>query len=267
MRLRNSALLSVTLAGTLALAGACAKKDDAPTPGTSGAAPSATAAPADAKSELVAAYRKLNGTTSTFGLDTDIGSVASLKGSGKADPANKASKSSLAVTGKGTNLTIDVLAAGTDLYMKFSAPLPGVDTSKWIHVDISKISSLSKLGIGDPADPANVKSFTDTVVSVQKSGPGAFKGTMDLTKRTTGTVSAEVIKAMGEQAKAVPFEAAVNGDGYPTSLTINMPAAGEVPATTTKTTFSDFGQPVTIDKPAPAEVQEAPAALLKQLGG
>jgi hypothetical protein len=265
MRLRNSVLLSVTLVGTLALAGACAKKDDVAPGGP--AAASSGAATTDAKTELGDAFRKLNTTTAAFTLDTDIGSMASVKGSGVSDPVNRASKSSIKVTGRGANVNTEVLVTGTDLYVKLNLPLLGIDPAKWTHIDIAKAGSLSALGLGDPADPANVKTFSDAVTTVEKSGSGTYKGTIDVTKRAAAGVGADAVKALGDGAKSVPFEVVVNGDGYPTKLTISMPAGGELPATTVTTTFSEFGKPVTIEKPAPAQVQEAPEGLLSRLGG
>ena len=101
-------------------------------------------------------------------------------------------------------------------------------------------------------------------MTVERDGPGAFKGTLDMTKRSLPAASVVLLQKMGDAAKSVPFAATVRADGYLTSLTVNTPGAGEVPPTTATSTFSDFGKPVTISKPADAEVQPAPAALLTQ---
>jgi hypothetical protein len=257
------------LSGVLAVTAACQdQKPEAaatPTAGTSADAPAgaAASAQADARAELVDAVRKLTGVTAVFAMTAETGTIATTRLTGKTDPANKSSTASITISAQGQQLTVEVIVIGTDMYLKMGVPLPGVDPKKWMYIDGSK-TSLSKLGM-NPEDPANVKGLTDAFVTVERTGPGAYKGTMDITKRDTSASTAALIKQLGDAAKSVPFEATVGADGYPTSLTITTPAAGQLPAAVTKTTFSDFGKPVAITKPPAAQVQPAPQALLSQL--
>ena len=264
MKSSRSLLLALALSGVITVTAACAdKKDDgvaAPATATSSAAPSPQA---DARTELTNAFNKLNGTTMAYTTSTETGAVASTKLTGSSDPAKKANSGKMTITAAGQNINADVIVLGTDVYLKLGLPLPGVDPKKWMYFDGSK-TSLSKLGLGNPDDPANVKGFSDAIVTAERTAAGSYKGTIDLTKRNLPEASQSLIQQMGDAAKAVPFEATVNTDGYLTSVSMTMPAAGQVPATTSKSTFSDFGKPVTIAKPADAEVQPAPAALLAQ---
>jgi hypothetical protein len=265
MKSSRSVLLALALSGVLTVTGACGGKD-----GSGEAAPaakastSAAASPvADARAELTTAFDKFNGVTMAYTATTETGAAATTKLTGSSDPTKKANSGSMTITAQGQQITAEVIVVGTDLYLKLGVPLPGVDPKKWMYVDGSK-TSLSKLGLGNPDDPANVKGLADAIVAVERTGAGAYKGTMDVTKRNLPAASADLLKLMGDAAKSVPFEATVGAEGYVTSLTVRMPAAGQVPATTATTTFSDFGKSVSISKPAASEVQPAPAALLAQ---
>jgi hypothetical protein len=183
------------------------------------------------------------------------------KGEGATDPANKSSKSSMTISQAGKPTDYQQLMVGNDLYLKMKVDLPGIDPNKWMHLDISKSETLKKLGLGDAADPTNTKSLPEAIVTAQKAGDDRYTGTMDVTKRlNSSALTGELAKQMGDAAKKVPFEVTLK-DGYPTAVTISMPAAGEVPKSTTKLTFTDFGRPVAIAKPATTEIQEAPSAL------
>jgi hypothetical protein len=262
-------LLTVGLSSVVAFAGACGATSGSASGGTSGgptaggsSAPAAIA-PGDAKDALVAATTKTQGTTSTFTLKSTIGST----GSGKLDPTKKVFSSTLDATALGKTVHTESVVSGTDIYLKLSLQLPGVDPNKWIHVDTTKAKSLAAFGLGDPADPTATKAFAASIVSAQSTGGGTYKGTIDLTKNPAIALSTQVQQA-GDAVKAVPFDATIDGQGYLTQIVTHMPALGAtVPASTTTVTFSDLGKSVTIDVPTQADTQEAPAALYAVLGG
>jgi hypothetical protein len=264
MKSGRSALTALVLTGALTVTAACGDKTDNGGAAPAAAPSSAAASPTlDARTELTNAFNKLNGVTISYTTTAETGAVASTALTGSSDPAKKANSGSMTITAAGQTIKADVIVLGTDVYLKLGLPIPGVDPKKWMYVDGSK-TSLSKLGLGDPDDPANVKGLTDAFVTVERTGAGSFKGTIDLTKRKVPSNSAALLQQMGDAAKSVPFEATVGADGYVTSVSKDVPAAGQVPATKSKSTFSDFGKPVTITKPADAEIQPAPAALLAQ---
>ncbi|MER7003255.1 LppX_LprAFG lipoprotein [Dactylosporangium sp. NPDC000555] len=266
MKSSRSVLLALVLSGALTVTTACGDKNDNggdAAPAAGGSASAAASPKADARADLAKAFNKLAGVTVAYSTTTEVGPAAVTKLTGSSDPAKQTNSGSLTITTQGQQITAEVIIVGTDLYLKLGLPVPGVDPKKWMYIDGSK-ASLGKLGLGNPDDPANIKGFADAIVTVEQTGAGAFKGTIDITKRNLPASSADVIQQMGDAAKSVPFEATVGAEGYITSLTLTTPAAGQVPATTATTTFSDFGKPVSISKPAAADVQPAPAALLSQ---
>jgi hypothetical protein len=265
MRYSKRLVVALMLSRMINVNAACGdKKDDGvAAPATAAGSSAAPAPAADARTELTNAFTKLNGTTMSYETLTQTGTLATTKLNGASDPSKKASSGKMTITAQGQNINAEVTVLGTDVYLKLGLPLPGVDPNKWLYLDGSK-TSLGKLGLGSPDDPANVKGLSDAFVTVERVGTGSYKGTIDMTKRKMPDSGAALIRQMGDAAKAVPFEATVNTDGYLTSVSFTMPAAGQVPATTAKSTFSDFGKPVTVTKPADADVQPAPAALLAQ---
>ncbi|MEV4134208.1 LppX_LprAFG lipoprotein [Dactylosporangium sp. NPDC049742] len=268
MKFSRNVLLALALSGALTVTAACGDKNQndngGAAPAANGSTSAAASPTADARAELTSAFSKLSGVAVTYTTTTDTGAVASSKLTGSSDPAKKANSGTMTITAQGQQLNGEVIVAGTDLYLKLSLPIPGVDPKKWMYIDGTK-TSLSKLGLGSPDDPANVKGLADTIVSAERTGTGTYKGTIDATKRNIpAAAAAAMLQQMGDAAKSVPFEATVNAEGYVTSLTVKMPGAGQVPPSTVTSTFADFGKPVTISKPAATETQPAPAALLAQ---
>ncbi|MEV8511643.1 hypothetical protein [Dactylosporangium sp. NPDC051484] len=267
MKSSRSVLLALVLSAALTVTAACDDKNDnggdaAPAASGSSSAAASAAPKADARKDLTDAFAKLAGGTVAYSATTESGAGTGTKLTGASDPAKQANSGSMTITAQGQQITAEVIIVGADLYLKLGLPLPGVNPKKWMYIDGSK-TSLSKLGF-NPDDPTNTKGFTDAIVTVEQTGAGAYKGTIDTTKRNLPASGAALIQQMGDAAKSVPFEATVGAEGYVTSLTVRAPAAGQLPATTATTTFSDFGKPVSISKPAAADVQPAPAALLAQ---
>ncbi|MEU0558706.1 hypothetical protein [Dactylosporangium sp. NPDC006015] len=265
MKSRRNVLLALALSGALTVTAACGDKNQNGdvAPAANGSTSAAASPTADARAELTSAFSKLSGVTVTYTSTTDSGAMASSKLTGSSDPAKKANSGTMTITAQGQQINGDVIVVGTDLYLKLSLPIPGVDPKKWMYIDGTK-TSLSKLGLGSPDDPANVKGLADTIVSVERTGTGTYKGTLDATKRNIPAAAAALLQQMGDAAKSVPFEATVSAEGYVTSLTVKMPGVGQVPPSTVTSTFTDFGKPVSISKPAATDVQPAPAALLAQ---
>ena len=65
------------------------------------------------------------------------------------------------------------------------------------------------------------------------------------------------LKALGEKAKAVPFEATVDGQGRLTSAVVKVPAAGRTKASRYEITYADYG--TTASPAAPAADEQQPA--------
>ncbi|MGC4857161.1 hypothetical protein ACLQ24_28285 [Micromonospora sp. DT4] len=151
------------------------------------------------------------------------------------------------------------LAGEVELYSGTRMPaLP----DKWMHVDLSKVeagSTFSKMVDGDPACVnAMIKAATD----VERNGELGFTGTFDIT--TLPGTQGNLFKRFGEKAKTVPFNTKVDNQGRLTYLFINLSAidSGFIGGITA-TYYSDFGVPVTIEKPAADQAVEAPAEVVK----
>lgn len=226
--------------GAVALAGCTSTSTDSPT--QSGA---------DAVSALRAAVAKTNQTTSTFTSNSTLdGGAGSSTGTGTSDPAAKASTFHTELTTQQGNIKIDAILVGTDLYLKIPGTTPG---DSWGHVDTTKVKSLAKLGLDANGSATNLDVFDKTLSDARLVSPGAYSGTMDGTKNPALTAS-----NASEALKAMTFEANLDAEGRLVSLTTHTPPLGSSPATTSTVRLADFGKPVTITKPAAAEVQEMP---------
>ena len=107
MRIR-SALLTVALAGGLAVLGACGEKDQE-TAGTPNTAPTSATATVEAKKELADASAKLNTTTNTYTLSTEMGALGRMTGGGRSDPANRNSAGNMVVALSGQSFTTEMV--------------------------------------------------------------------------------------------------------------------------------------------------------------
>lgn len=257
MRIRKGAVAAAALLASLAFVAGCQGDKSTPSGGTN----TTTTAPAkSASEELTDAVKKLS--TDSYSFNMKVGPTTMT---GAADPANKAMKMNMKVTEGSAKLTIDVVAVGTDYYLKMAGlPLPGIDGSKYMHLDATKLKSLKSFGIEDLNDPTNTAQLARQFVNVEKTGEGKFKGTMDLTKSGNNT---DAIKELGDKAKSVPFEATVDAQGRLTTLKLTLPAGGSTPEMPMEMTYSDFGAKTTVAKPAASEVVEAPASVYNMFNG
>jgi hypothetical protein len=248
---------AVALVVLLALTGCGGGSPPTPSPTTPSPTSAKPVVDADPATALRAAVARTNQTTMTFTIDADLGSLGSQKGSGGADPKAKATGYHADLTVQDRDVTIDAILVGPDLYLK----VPGVTSGdRWAHVELTKVRSLSKLGLDATGNPTNLGSLATELVAVTRTAPGAYSGTLDRAKNP-----AVVAAGASEALKSVPFEATVNPDGYVTSLVIHTPPVGTAPASTSTARFADFGAPITIDRPDSSEVQQAPDSLYQAL--
>lgn len=258
MKIRKTAIAGVALAASLAFLAGCKTDSTTPSAASGGASNAPAATPAQ---ELAAAAAKLG--TSTFKYTV---SVSTIDLNGQADPANKSVKLAFAMPQDGAQFAMDFIAVGTDYYVKISGlPLPGIDSSKWYHIDSTKVKSLDSFGISDMNDPVGMIAFASMVKNVEKTGTGTFKGTFDFSKPASGFTEKD-ISELGEKAKNIPFEASVDGQGRLTSFKFTVPPFGSEKTETPVTmNVTDYGTAVTISKPAAGEIVEAPAGVYEML--
>ncbi|MGW4501734.1 hypothetical protein ACWENR_24375 [Micromonospora sp. NPDC004336] len=256
MNTRRLATTGVAIVAALSLGlTGCGTKTDADTPAGNGgtnAAPATSSAPADARAELSAAALKLNQQSVRMKLKSSV-----IDGDGVMDPATKTGDMTMKMGPQGT---FRVLMLGDDAYLKITgvAGMP----KKWMHMDATKLGKSGNLNLMPEGDPGGAKQMIDSVVDVKKTGEGAFAGTLDYTRTKSED---KAIQALGEKAKSVPFTAKVDDQGRLVEFAIDTSVLHESLGMMT-TTYSDFGAPVSVKKPAASETQEAPEELIKAMG-
>ncbi|MER5333290.1 hypothetical protein [Micromonospora sp. NPDC002717] len=244
--------VAIVAALSLGLTGCGTKTDaDAPAGNGTGAAP-ASSAPADARAELTAAAQKLNQQSVRMELKSAV-----VNGSGVMDPATKTGDMTMKLGAEGT---FRILLLGDDAYLKITG-MQGMP-KKWLHMDTTKLGKSGQFNLMPEGDPGGAKQMIESVVDVEKTGTGSYAGTLDYTRTKADDPS---IKALGEKAKAVPFTAKVDDQGRLVEFAIDTSVLHESLGMMT-TTYSDFGAPVTVKKPAASDTQEAPQELIESMG-
>ncbi|MFG1775582.1 hypothetical protein ACGFIG_04020 [Micromonospora sp. NPDC049048] len=257
MNTRRLATTGVALVAALALGlTGCGGGTDAEAPAgdggaTTGAA-AASSAPADARAELGAAAKKLNQQSVKVKLTSPV-----INGDGMMDPAAKSGDMTLKMGAEGT---FRILMLGDDVYLKVTG-MEGMP-KKWMHMDVTKLGKSAQLNMMPDGDPGGAQQMVESVVDVEKTGPGTYSGVLDYTRTKPDD---KAIQALGDKAKAVPFTARVDDQGRLVEFAVDTQVLHESLGTMI-TTYSDFGTPVTVKKPAAGDTQEAPQELIESLG-
>lgn len=265
MRVRRAVVLvALTAAAAGPLTGCGNETDTAPPAASSpaSASPSPTPSPTpDPTAELGASVQAL--TTTTYQVTTRTTGADASTGTAAIDPVAK--NASITQTGliEGKPVKIEMLLIGTDRYARFTGiPLPGMNGANWSHLDTARVASIPDLGVDKLTDPAGAGQFAKAIVTAEKSGPGQYSGTFDLTRAVdmVDQTSADVA-AIGAPAKNLPFKATLDEQGRLSTLTFTVPAQGQSTAAGYETTFSGYGSPVNLAKPPANMVREAPATV------
>jgi hypothetical protein len=256
--------LVVLASAALGTAG-CTSTTSSSTAGSSSAAASPSPSPASAMDTVLAAVKKLGDTSYKYTLNT-----GGLTGQGAVDPATK--KVSLNLTGKlsGVNVTWNMILVTPDYWMKLdfggqNVSL-GLPSGKWMHIDQTKIKNSSSFGI-DPSktDPTRSKGLFDGMTDAKRVDATHYTVTLDLTKTTDSAIDQATLTKMGDKAKSVPASVVLDDQGRLASVTLDLNSVD--PDASITTTYSDYGSLVSIDKPAPADTIEAPAAVYQIFNG
>jgi hypothetical protein len=148
------------------------------------------------------------------------------------------------------------------------ADLPGLPPlpKKWVLLEKAKLDDKSMWDESDESDPGYTQTLVTNAAGLKLVSAGHYAGTTDLTKATdTDILEAATLKALGEKAKTVPFEAVVDGAGHLASATLKIPAAGKTKAQTYSVNYSGFGRTATPAAPAAGEQQKATSSLYELL--
>jgi hypothetical protein len=258
VKIVKTTLVGLATVASLAFATACSNGGGA----GSTASPSASPSPVKsltASEQFTEAATLLRGTPYKFVMKADDGSTYD----GSADPLAGVTTGKFVVVARGAKVTVDEQLTQSDYFLKISGlPLPGVDGSKWFHVDPTKLKTFQWVSFGGPADPTGLQDLVKALNTAESAGDKKIKGTFDFTKATWGpVVNAATVKGLADKAKSVPFEATVDDKGRLATLKVTVPAVGSGKEIVVDVTYSDFGTSVKASPPPSTDTIEAPAAL------
>ncbi|TWG10612.1 hypothetical protein [Actinoplanes teichomyceticus] len=141
---------------------------------------------------------------------------------------------------------------------------------KWMRLDTARLGADARkdLTYAGQSDPGFVSTLVDAAAGLTETSPGHFAGTVDLTRATEAeVVDADTLAALGERAKAAPFEAVLDARGRISTATVRVPAAGKAKATTYRVTYDRYGTAASPAAPRGTEQVAAPAAAYELLNG
>jgi hypothetical protein len=170
--------------------------------------------------------------------------------SGTVDPASGAVAHITDVSVEGHALKFMITIVGADEFIKIEGVnVPGAG-GNWVHVDPAKMPSLAKMGLASATDPTGLTVLQKAVVTATRSG-ATVTGTFDATRvgDSVAGIDGDSVPAMGDNAKAIPFEEALDANGQLSSLRIDVPAHDTTDAESITTAYTALGSPATIAKP------------------
>ena len=276
-RMNRRSLLGVVLALGVAATGGCLGTGGGTAGGTAGTK-AASKAPQSPRDQLMAALPSDTGPSFEYRVD-DL----ELPYTGVVQPGDRSYTIGIRQKDRdlGFTMRMDFLVVDTRAWMKvgFSGTegltgLPKLPKT-WMLLDPKKLDrekaggeEAFPLAYGGDTDPGNAAAVFRSIVDVRETGPGRFAGTVDLTREPEADIAdAKRIKALGEKARSVPFQAVVDAAGRLTSTIVDIPAAGRSKAAKYTITYRSFGSAAKVTEPAPDEQRPAPAEAYRMLQG
>jgi hypothetical protein len=269
MRTPRLAGLGLGLLATVALGMAGCNPDATTTPGASGApteTPSSSTSSSAADPAAAAALAKATAALGTQSFKITMTAGPGVKLTGLIDSPDSKGTATLNITGSNTDITVKTLLVVQDLYLQ----VPGVTkTGKWTHVDVSRLPEGANVGLRPgQIDPINTQKVLTSTTDVKQTDSRGYSGTLDLTKVAGITgIDPSTVTTWGAAAQNVPFTAGLDDQGRLSALTIQLPAVAGQQAAPLDVTYTDYGTPVTAERPATASIVEAPGNLYSSLGG
>jgi hypothetical protein len=272
MNRRRWALAGLAMIASLGLATAgCADSDNSEEPRDTATVTST--APVDAKQALADSVKVLAEGNFKFTLaDSESTGSGSVHAPSKSAQLQAKAKSA----GEG-EFGLGFVIADQDRWIKLDLGPELNDAlklpKKWMHIDPAKVTDSELLkemsiefGNAEKVDPVGSAIILRSLVTAERTGDGAYSGTVDLTKATdAGLVDEDDVGKLADKAKAIPFTATVDGQGRLTKLTMQIPAVGAVAAHELEATYSDYGNATAAQKPPAGETQEPPASVYEVL--
>jgi hypothetical protein len=160
----------------------------------------------------------------------------------------------------------------TWLKMAFSGSgakgLPAIPKT-WMLIDPAKVGKDTDFPTEfDGSEPGHAAVIADGATDVKETSPGHFTGVTDISGTADGDITdADTLKALGDKAKTVPFEATTDTEGRLTSLLVKIPATAKTKAKQFQAKYSGYGTTKSPVAPAASEQQKAPAVVYEILKG
>jgi hypothetical protein len=248
------------IAATLLVPGLAAcdnSNGDSPAAGSS----TESGTPADPKAALVASTKGLAEGNFTFTIAAD-----SMTGKGTFHKPSNSAQMTMTMGDEDFTIDFDLIQIQPDTWVKVDlgdlfAGVPGMEAikDKYQHLDAAKAKDAKNLdAFKDGADPADAAGLFEGLADVQKTGEGSYSGTFDITSvKDSVAADEDMLKALGDQAKAIPFTAELDAEGRLSELVMSVPAAGETKAQDIKVTYGDYGTATAVQKPPAGQVIEA----------
>jgi hypothetical protein len=255
--LRRTLFQVAALTGALVLVAGCTGGDDgAPTGG-------------GALAEVRAAAEKTAGTSHRVTL-----SAGEVDATGVVDPGGRAL--SLDITSVSVisdePVTRRIRVVGDDAYLTLGETALDLDPDKYIRFETADLAGASSsLDLADPFDPAGLQGLAAAFTSAERADGGRFTGVLDLTKAPDDTsrgflpADQDQLAGGGDVVTRIPFEAAADGEGYLTSLTVRVPSFDTIQAYDSETTFAGFGEPVDVKQPKARDIADVPDEFREML--
>jgi LppX/LprAFG-like lipoprotein len=259
-RLAGLGLATIATVG-FAMAG-CDNGGTASTSASGAPAPSVAAGPSSgaADATAVSALSKATALLGTTSFSLTATSGTGFKLTGAIDPVGSKGTAQLTASGPNAEINIKSLLIGNDLY----AQVPGITKAgTWTHLDGSRLPAGANIGLRpNQIDPVGTANLLGAATDVKETGTGTYAGSLDLTKAAgLAGLSQVTIDGYGTAAAKVPFTATLDDQGRLSKLTITVPQGDPIDVT-----YADYGAPVNVTAPAPAEITEAPDSFYNSLG-
>lgn len=251
------ALLAICVA-----AGGCGGDSGRTTDGTPSVAGSSAAAAAP-RDVLQASIPDKSSAAFQFKIDT-----GDMPITGVVDPARRSYLFEARQADRELDFTMSLKVLVVDNRSWLKVAFSGADAVRlpklpkaWMVLDAAKLKEPDFPARFDgEVDMGNAAVIVSSIVDVRQTAPGRFAGRIDLTREPEAEFAeAKVITALGEQAKAVPFTAAVDAQGRLTSAVITIPAVGKAKATRYAVTYGGYGSARVPAAPATGAQRKAPS--------
>jgi hypothetical protein len=260
-------VMLLALAGVLAT-GACGAAD--PKPAAAGPGAPTTSAPAkDPKDLLNAAVPGDNTGPVAFTVAGDETVSGVIDASKKTTVFEIGQK----IPGEKVSLDMSFLLTESKVWVKMvfsgsgAKAMPAIP-KKWMLIDPAKIKGGDFPTGYDGSEPGNSADLVDAATDVKQTSPGHFTGITDISGTDDGDVTdADTLKALGDKAKTLPFEATTDDHGRIASLVIKIPATAKTKAKQFTAKYSGYGTAKSPAAPAAADQQAAPAIVYQFLNG